>query len=252
MTDQLLRIPKPVTTRHHLAQAVSIKGLKADMQKVDGFNAKIAVFVTNIVGSMWCAYLFCLIALTSLPAIITGTGWIPKTRSHPGSCPSVSLPSWRRSPRHSSSWYFPVIMVGQNVQSIASDARSEHTYEDTVKSSTRSTCTPMAGSKTFTIRWSNTLMTSSKRSQSPDGVPGQCPTGTLRLRFGRRPRQRAGRGGGSDLMRMEWSPSGRNPSNGQTRLILLPVSASVSESPLRWGQACAHASPSSSILSASA
>ncbi len=50
-------------------------------------------------------------------------------------------------------------------------------------------------------------------------------------------------GADQDLMRMEWSPSGRNPSNGQTRLILLPVSASVSESPLRWGQAYARAEP---------
>ena len=104
MTDQLSAIPKPVKTQHHLGQAVSLKGLKADMQKVDGLNAKIAVFVTNIVGSMWCAYLFCLIAIVA---------WIAQT--------FIQLV------------LLSVIMVGQNVQSIASDARSEHTYEDTVK-----------------------------------------------------------------------------------------------------------------------
>ncbi len=134
MTDQLTGIPNPVKTRHHLAQAVSIKGLKADMQKVDGVNAKIAVFVTNIVGSMWCAYLFCLIALTSLPAIITGTGWIPKD-TFPSWLVSVSLiaiVAWIAQ-TFIQLVLLSVIMVGQNVQSIASDARSEHTYEDTVK-----------------------------------------------------------------------------------------------------------------------
>ncbi len=134
MTDQLVSIPKPVTTRHHLAQAVSVRGLRSDLQKVDGANAKIAVFVTNIVGSMWCAYVFTLIALTSLPAILVGTGWIPKT----------TFPSWLITASLISivAWIaqtfiqlvlLSVIMVGQNVQSIASDARSEHTYEDTVK-----------------------------------------------------------------------------------------------------------------------
>jgi len=134
MTDQLLTIPKPVKTRFHLAQAVSIKGLKADMARVDGLNAKIAVFVTNIVGSMWCAYLFCLIALTSLPAIITSTGWIPKD-TFPSWLVSVSLiaiVAWIAQ-TFIQLVLLSVIMVGQNVQSIASDARSEHTYEDTVK-----------------------------------------------------------------------------------------------------------------------
>ena len=135
MTNQLLtEIPKPVKTRHHLAQAVGIRGLKTEIGKVNGFNAKIAVLVTNIVGSMWCAWAFCLIALTSLPAILVGTGWISKT----------VFPSWLITASLISivAWVaqtfiqlvlLSVIMVGQNVQAIASDARSQHTYEDTVK-----------------------------------------------------------------------------------------------------------------------
>jgi len=112
------QIPRPVKTRHHIAQAISIRGLRGDVQKADGVNAKIAVFLTNIVGSMWCAYVFAVIALIGLgPALKPGgegiIAWIAQTFLQ------LVLLS--------------VIMVGQNVQSEASDARSQHTYDDTVQ-----------------------------------------------------------------------------------------------------------------------
>jgi len=111
------QIDKPVKTRHHIGQAISIRGLRAEVTKVDGVNAKIAVFLTNIVGSMWCAYVFAIIALIGLPAALKPGGegiiaWIAQTFLQ------LVLLS--------------VIMVGQNVQSEASDVRSEHTYEDTL------------------------------------------------------------------------------------------------------------------------
>jgi hypothetical protein len=53
-----VQIAKPVKTRHHIGQAISIRGLRAEVERADGINAKIAVFLTNIVGSMWCAYVF--------------------------------------------------------------------------------------------------------------------------------------------------------------------------------------------------
>jgi uncharacterized membrane protein len=122
----------PVKTRHHFAQAISIRGLRAEMQKVDGVNAKIAVFLTNMVGSMWCAYAFCVIALLSLPAILTQTGWIPK----------ATFPTFLVSPGLIAivAWVaqtfiqlvlLSVIMVGQSVQSAAADARAVHTFDDT-------------------------------------------------------------------------------------------------------------------------
>src|ERR1700688_168188 len=112
------QIPRPVKTRHHIAQAISIRGLRGDVQKADGVNAKIAVFLTNIVGSMWCGYVFAVIALIGLgPALKPGgegiIAWIAQTFLQ------LVLLS--------------VIMVGQNVQSEASDARSQHTYDDTVQ-----------------------------------------------------------------------------------------------------------------------
>ncbi len=48
----------PVKTRRHIRQAISIRGVLGDVRRANGVNAKIAVFLTNIVGSMWCAYVF--------------------------------------------------------------------------------------------------------------------------------------------------------------------------------------------------
>ena len=111
-------IPKPVQTRHHMKEAISLRGLKADIQRADGINAKLAVFFTNLVGSMWCAYVFAIIAFIGLPAALKPGGegiiaWIAQTFLQ------LVLLS--------------VIMVGQNVQSAASDIRAQHTYEDTVQ-----------------------------------------------------------------------------------------------------------------------
>jgi hypothetical protein len=111
------RLNGPVRNGHHLARALhpSPRVLKEAMGEVDGFNAKFAVLITRLVGTMWCAYLFALIALVGLgPALKPGgegiIAWIAQTFLQ------LVLLS--------------VIMVGQNVQSLASDARSANTYKD--------------------------------------------------------------------------------------------------------------------------
>ena len=111
------QISKPVKAHYLIGKAAGIRGVRTEMAKVNGANAKIAVFLTNIVGSMWCAYQFAGIALLGLrPALRPGgegiIAWIAQTFLQ------LVLLS--------------VIMVGQNVQSQASDLRSQHTYEDTV------------------------------------------------------------------------------------------------------------------------
>jgi len=79
-------------------------------------NAKIGLKITVIVGTMWCAYLFTLLALVSSPsAFKTGNSiiiiaWIAQTFLQ-----LVLL---------------PIIIVGQNVQAAAADARSQATYDD--------------------------------------------------------------------------------------------------------------------------
>jgi hypothetical protein len=108
---------KPVTTEHHLAKALhpSPRVLKEAMGEAEGFNAKFAVLITRLVGTMWCAYLFGVIALLGLgPALKPGgegiVAWIAQTFLQ------LVLLS--------------VIMVGQNVQSLAADARSANTFKD--------------------------------------------------------------------------------------------------------------------------
>jgi hypothetical protein len=108
---------KPVKTQHHLAKALhpSPSVLREAMGDVEGLNAKVAVLITRLVGTMWCAYLFTALALVGLPAALKPGGeglvsWIAQTFLQ------LVLLS--------------VIMVGQNVQSLAADARSENTFKD--------------------------------------------------------------------------------------------------------------------------
>ena len=80
-----------------------------------GLNGRIAVSITNAVGTMWCAYAFAVIALVSLPAAIEGgvaalIAWVAQTFLQ------LVLLS--------------VIMVGQKVAAAASDKQALQTYND--------------------------------------------------------------------------------------------------------------------------
>jgi len=78
-------------------------------------NAAIAVRITRIVGTMYCAYVFTVIALFALPAAI-----------EQGS-PTV-LVNWLSS-NFLQLVLLPIIIVGQNVISVAQDARAEADHE---------------------------------------------------------------------------------------------------------------------------
>src|ERR1035438_7457170 len=106
-------VPK---VHHHIGRAISLKGLRTEVAKVNGFNSKVAVVLTRGVGTMWCAYLFCLIALAGLPAAL-----------HPG---GEGIVAWIAQ-TFLQLVLLSVIMVGSNVQSRAADARAQHTYDDT-------------------------------------------------------------------------------------------------------------------------
>ncbi len=102
------------------------------MGEVEGFNAKIAVLITHAVGSMAMAYVFSLIALTSLPAILIEAGVlsssdVPKFLTKPG---LILIVAWIAQ-TFIQLVLLSIIMVGQDVQSIAADARSENTFKDT-------------------------------------------------------------------------------------------------------------------------
>jgi hypothetical protein len=101
-------IPRLVLSQHVQ------KGIHGD-SAMGRINTRLAVGITKIVGSMWCAYLFALLALISLPAAISShspiviVAWIAQTFLQ-----LVLL---------------PIIIVGQNVQAAASDARAESDHE---------------------------------------------------------------------------------------------------------------------------
>jgi hypothetical protein len=112
------QLAMPIKARLHIGSAISLRGLRSEVKRVNGINAKIAVFLTNIVGSMWCAYAFAIIAFIGLPAALRPGGegiisWIAQTFLQ------LVLLS--------------VIMVGQNVQAEAGDLRAQHTYDDSVE-----------------------------------------------------------------------------------------------------------------------
>lgn len=81
------------------------------------FNARFAVICTAAVGSMWCAYLFGLLAFAGLP-----------TALKPG---NIGLLFWISSDFLQLT-LLSVIIVGQNIGATASDARAAKTFEDTL------------------------------------------------------------------------------------------------------------------------
>ena len=106
--DARIHIPKLVLTRyvHRAVHGDHMMGR---------INTRLAVGITKIVGSMWCAYAFALLALVSLPAALKSgsaiiiVAWIAQTFLQ-----LVLL---------------PIIIVGQNVQAAASDARAESDHQ---------------------------------------------------------------------------------------------------------------------------
>ena len=78
-------------------------------------NARVGLKVTLVVGTMWCAYLFTILALFALPsAIKQGTYFIVVWLS--SSFLQLVL--------------LPIVIVGQNIQATAADKRAEDTYKD--------------------------------------------------------------------------------------------------------------------------
>ena len=90
-------------------------GVHTIEREITGFNGWLAINITNIVGTMWCAYAFTILALVSLPDAIRGgrgplIAWIAQTFLQ------LVLLS--------------IIMVGQKVAAAASDKQAYQTYED--------------------------------------------------------------------------------------------------------------------------
>jgi hypothetical protein len=106
--DALAHIPQLVLN-HHVHKQIHGDNFMGRI------NTRLALGVTRLVGSMWCAYLFALLALISFPAAISShdpiiiVAWIAQT--------FLQLVLLR------------IIIVGQNVQAAVSDARAESDHK---------------------------------------------------------------------------------------------------------------------------
>jgi hypothetical protein len=109
-------VPHPHIAHRQARRPAKVADQLPTATPVDRFNTWFALKITSGVGTMWCAYLFAAIALVSLPAalrsgqLIVIVAWIAQT--------FIQLV------------LLSIIMVGQNVQSAASDKRAEQTYLD--------------------------------------------------------------------------------------------------------------------------
>jgi hypothetical protein len=109
-------VPHPHTLERLAHKDKPVKTAEVASEKAaNRFNAWLAVKITDGVGTMWCAYVFAVIALIGLPPALRPGGegliaWIAQTFLQ------LVLLS--------------IIIVGQNIAAASSDQRSENTYKD--------------------------------------------------------------------------------------------------------------------------
>jgi len=109
MKEHVSHIPHPRIAERKKA------GVHLTNHEHSGFNGRLAVWITSAVSTMWCAYIFAVIALISLPAALAAgvaatISWIAQTFLQ------LVLLS--------------VIMVGQKVAAAASDKQASQTFKD--------------------------------------------------------------------------------------------------------------------------
>lgn len=95
-----MTVPAPTKTRHHYGK---------------GFNARVAVFITNHVGTMPAAYAFACVTIFGFPGLLGAN--------------ALQYVLWASS-IFLQLVLLPIIIVGQNVQAQAADARALATYND--------------------------------------------------------------------------------------------------------------------------
>ena len=131
MSRDHLKMPTHGFTRAgHAVHATTMDHMPVETRK-QRFDKSFALLITKTVGSMNCAYAFAVLALLSLPAVLSQFGTFAHT-----------FPAWmiKASVISLIAWIaqtflqlvlLSVIMVGQSVQSAAADVRASKTFEDT-------------------------------------------------------------------------------------------------------------------------
>ena len=103
----------------HHPRLVTTRQVRATMHRQNSmgrFNNSLAVLITKSVGTMWCAYVFTLIAIGGGVAVVTNNAFWTAV--------SVLV-----SQTFLQLVLLPIIIVGQNVISAAQDARAEADHE---------------------------------------------------------------------------------------------------------------------------
>lgn len=108
-------VPHPHVARRKEHPPTRRRDMLPHESAIQRFNAFLAVKITSAVGTMWCAYLFGVLALISLPEAVRGgtatlIAWIAQTFLQ------LVLLS--------------IIIVGQKVDGAAADKRASDTYND--------------------------------------------------------------------------------------------------------------------------
>lgn len=115
MTDRAIELHPREVERTTAGPARVHDQLRGDTA-VQRFNRNLAIKITSGVGTMWCAYLFAVLALVSLPSVIASgsikdvVAWVAQTFLQ------LVLLS--------------IIIVGQNISQAAADKRAQDTFED--------------------------------------------------------------------------------------------------------------------------
>jgi hypothetical protein len=131
MTSSVHTTPKFGRTRAGLPVHAKTKDHHRDDTAYQRFNKKVALWLTNNVGTMTCYWIFNVVAIVSLPAVLAGVsntffGFFPSWTTKAA---LVALIAWVSS-NYLQLTLLPAIMVGQHLQSAASDARAAKTFED--------------------------------------------------------------------------------------------------------------------------
>jgi hypothetical protein len=108
--------PRTIALREGRAKPVRVRDQLPRANPFQRFNTKLGLGITIVVGTMWCAYVFAVIAFLSLPSAISSHNL-------------TILIAWISS-NFLQLILLPIIIVGQNIQAKSSDKRAEETYKD--------------------------------------------------------------------------------------------------------------------------
>lgn len=107
--------PHPHLAHRKKRGPVKVADVRDTGNAVTRFNTRAAVFVTRAVGTMWCAYAFCLLALYGLPAGLHGG--------------AAGFVQWASS-QFIQLVLLPIIIVGSAVLAEVSDRLAKRQFDD--------------------------------------------------------------------------------------------------------------------------